>query len=169
MWPRVLRFLAALIAAAFAWHHLTPHYNRVLAAAASPLMKIDRRFEGARAEAVGRIIRVGGFVVPSADIPAGELTYNVILLTALFASNPRPLRRHNLAAFLISLAIVVALHVVAVLLSIESTYAVRMGTWSAERYGVVARYIWMYAEIFYRLVGMFGAVFLCWWTTKERA
>ena len=167
MWPRVLRFIAALIVAAFAWYHLTPLYDLALAAVASPLLKIDRRFAGAQVAATGRIIRVSRGV-PSADIPADELTYNIILLTALFASNRRPLRDRNVVAFLKSAALVVALHVVGVLLSIESTYSVRMAEWSAAHYGAFARTIWLYAEIFYRLVGMFGAVFLCWWISMER-
>ena len=167
MLPRVLRFVAALIVAAFAWYQLTPLYDRALAAVASPLLKIDRRFAGAQVAGVERIIRVSR-AVPSADIPAGELTYNIILLTALFASNRRPLRDKNVVAFLKSAGLVIVLHVAGVLLSIESTYAARMGEWSAAHYGTFARYVWVYAEIFYRLVGMFGAVFLCWWTSMER-
>jgi len=169
MWLRVLRFVAALIVAAWTWYNLTPLYDRALAAVASPLLKIDRRFEGAEVVAVDRMIRVGGFVVPYADIPADQLTYNVILLAALFASNRGPLRGRNVRAFLLSLAIVVVLHVAGVLLSVESTYSVRMGAWSAERYGTVARYLWLYSEIFYRLVGMFGVVVLCWWSSMDRS
>ena len=167
MWPRVLRFVAALAVAAIAWYNLTPLYDGLLAGVAAPLLKIDRRFRDAKLTAHDRIITVaskekrGG--LPGADIPADELTYNIILLTALFASNRRPLRDRNVAAFLKSVALVVALHVVGVLLSIESTYSVRMGAWSAEHYGTAARYVWSYAEIFYRLVGMFGVVFVCWW------
>ena len=168
MLPRVLRFAAALIVAAFAWYQLTPFYDGVLAAVASPLLKIDRRFAGARVAAVERILRVSGSV-PSADIPAGELTYNVILLTALFAANRRPLRDRNVAAFLKSAALVAALHVAGVLLSVESTYSVRLGDWSAAHYGTFARYVWLYAEIFYRLIGMFGVVFVCWWSTMDRS
>ena len=168
MLPRVLRFVAALIVAAVAWYQLTPLYDRALAAVASPLLKIDRRFAGAQVAAVDRIIRVSRGV-PSADIPAGELTYNVILLTALFASNRRPLRDRNVVAFFKSAGIVVALHVIGVLLSVESTYAAQMGEWSAGHYGAFARYVWVYSEIFYRLVGMFGVVFLCWWSTMDRS
>ena len=169
MWPRVLRFVAALIVATVAWYQLTPPYDRFLAAAVSPLLKIDGRFENTRVAASGRIVQVSGGIVPGADIPADQLTYNVILLTALFASNRRPLRRRNLVAFLISAALVVALHAIALLLSVESTYAVRFGAWSTDHYGTLERYVWLYAEVFYRLVGMFGAVFLCWWTTLERS
>ncbi len=164
MWPRVLRFGAALIVAAVAWYNLTPLYDHLLAAAAAPLLKIDPRFRQARLAASERIIKVTGGV-PAADIPADQLTYNVILLVALFASNRRPLRDRNVVALLFSMAILIVLHIVAVLLSVESTYAVRMGEWSTAHYGTGGSTFWLYAEIFYRLVGMFGVVFACWWVT----
>jgi hypothetical protein len=170
MWPRVLRFAATLVVAAVAWYNLTPFYDGFLAAVATPLMRIDPRFREARLTAHERIITVAArekrSPFPAADIPADQLTYNVILLAALFASNRRPLRDRNVVAYLKSLALVVVLHVVGVLLSVESTYAVRMGAWSSSHYGAAAYYLWLYAEIFYRLVGMFGLVFVCWWVTR---
>jgi len=48
-------------------------------------------------------------------------------------------------------------------LSIESGYAAHMGEYSETHYGRGAYFFWVYAELFYRLVGMFGAVFACWW------
>jgi hypothetical protein len=175
MWPRALRFVAAFILASVVWYSLTPLYDRFLAAAASPLVRLDRRFRDARVFAAERIISVRAkdkqSDLPPADIPADQLTYNVILLAALFASNRKPVSDRNVVGFLTSTAIVVVLHVVAVLLSVESTYAVRMNEWSAGHYGAAARTFWLYAEIFYRLVGMFGVVFACWWvgsaTTKR--
>lgn len=176
MWLRVLRFIVALVAAAVVWYHLTPFYDRFVAAAASPLIRIDRRFCDTRVFAADRIISVRAkekrSELPPADIPADQLTYNVILLAALFASNRKPVSDRNVVAFLTSTAIVVVFHVVAVLLSVESTYAVRMNEWSSAHYGTVARYFWLYAEIFYRLVGMFAVVFICWWmgsATMKRA
>lgn len=165
-----------MIAAAVVWYNLTPLYDRFLAAAASPLIRIDRRFRDTRVFAAERIISIRAketrSALPPADIPADQLTYNVILLWALFASNRKPVSDRNVVAFLSSTAIVVVLHILAVLLSVESTYAVRMNEWSAEHYGTVARYFWLYAEIFYRLVGMFGVAFACWWmgsATVKRA
>jgi hypothetical protein len=168
MWPRVLRFIVVLAVAAVVWYNLTPAYDGVIAGAAAPLLKIDPRFRAARLAADDRIIKVTGGV-PAADIPADQLTYNVILLAALFASNRRPLRDRNVVAFLVSNLIVVVLHVIAVLLSVESTYAVHMGPWSEAHYGAAGYYFWLYAEIFYRLVGMFGAVFVCWWISMNRS
>ena len=81
----VLLLLPALIAfvAAVVWYNLTPPYDRFIAAAATPLVKIDPRFRGAHLAAEERVIKVTGSV-PAANIPADQLTYNVILLAALF-------------------------------------------------------------------------------------
>ena len=168
MWPRVAWFVLAFAAAAALWYNLTPLYDGAIAAAATPLLKIDPRFRAAHLTATDRIIKVTGGI-PAADIPADQLTYNVILLVALFASNRRPLRDRNAVAFLASALIIAVLHVIAVVLSVESTYAARMGAWSDAHYGTVGYYLWLYAEIFYRLVGMFGVVFACWWASMNRS
>ena len=167
MWSRVLRFVLGFVGAAVAWYNLTPQYDRLLAAAVTPLVRFDSRLRSAELAATARIIQVTGDL-PAANIPADQLTYNVILLVALFASNRRPVDRRNAVGFLVASAIVVALHVLAVLLSVESTYAARMGTWSDAHYGAAGYYFWVYGEIFYRLVGMFGVVFVCWWATINR-
>jgi hypothetical protein len=170
MWPRVLRFVVALAVAAVVWYNLTTVYDGALAAVATPLLRIDPRFRDARLTAHDRVINVAARErhsdFPPADIPADQLTYNVILLAALFASNRRPFRDRNVVAFLKSLALLIVLHVAGVLLSVESTYAVRMGAWSGAHYGTGGYYLWLYAEIFYRLVGMFGVVFVCWWASS---
>ena len=97
MWPRVLRFVVALIVAAVLWYNLTPLYDAFIAAAATPLVKIDPRLRGAHLAAADRIIKVTGSV-PASNIPADQLTYYVILLVALFASNRKPLRDRNVVA-----------------------------------------------------------------------
>ena len=164
---RLARFLAALIVAAVVWLYLTPAYNQVLATAANGLLKLDRRFAEAHVIASDRLIKVVRATrlseFPAADIPADQLTFNIILLVALFASNRAPLRDRNVVAFLLSTIVVLALHPLAVVLSIEATYARRMGAWSEAHYNTFAAYAWSYGETFWRLIGMFGVVFICWW------
>jgi hypothetical protein len=93
----------------------------------------------------------------------------VILLVALFASNVRPWRDRNIIGFLVALVIVMLLHPFAALVSIESTYATRLGAWSESHYGNVAANFWLLAEMFWRLIGMFGVVFATWWVATTRA
>ncbi|MBV9496734.1 MAG: hypothetical protein JOZ54_20990, partial [Acidobacteria bacterium] len=103
---RVVGFLLGMIAGCFLWVTAAAPYNAFLAATSEPLLKIDGRFRGvAELVADGRSVRVAPHdttVLPPATMPADELTYNIIILLALFAANPRPWSGRNLRALAIS-------------------------------------------------------------------
>jgi hypothetical protein len=168
---RVVRAVVALALAAAGWSWLAAPYNTLLAHATQPLVRFDPRLSGAdvtaRSEAIAVDSPRGAF--PEVVVPASQLTYNVILLVALFASNIKPLRDRNVIGFFVSLAIVMLLHPLGTLISIESTYATRLGAWSEAHYGNFAANFWLLAEMFWRLVGMFGVVFAAWWVASTRA
>lgn len=165
MLRRALSFFVATAAALWLWSAFAPAYNRVLCAVAQPLLHIDRRFAGAVLVPLDRIVRVtSSTALPMAHIPADLLTYNVILLTALFASDQRLKPR----AYLISLGVLAVGHIFGLLISIESTYALRLGAWSEQHYSDFAGDLWLAAELFYRVVGMFGLAFACWWAASTR-
>jgi len=166
---RALRFIVGLVAGIAFWWKVTPLYNRLLSVVAEPLLHIDRRFAGAALLVLDRIVRVTSATdLPVAHVPADLLTYNVILLFALFATNDRPWRLTNLRAFAISMVVLAGVHVAGLLISIESTYALRLGDWSEAHYGSIAQNVWLMLELFYRIVGMFGAAFACWWAGSRR-
>lgn len=168
---RALRFIASFLAGIALWWKATPLYNRLLCAVAEQPLHIDRRFAGALLVALERTVRVTSATtdLPMAYIPADLLTYNIILLFALFAINDRPLRLPNLRALAISLVVLFAAHVAGLLISVESTYALRMGTWSSVHYSDFGQDVWLGLELFYRIVGMFGVAFACWWVARSRA
>lgn len=162
---RALKFLLGVVAGIFLWWDATPFYNRLLGAVAQPLLHLDPRFAGAVFEPMDRMLRVTSSTpLPVANIPADGLTYNIILLCALFATNDRPWHWKNLRAVAVSLAVLFLAHVSGLLISVESTYALRMAEWSTAHYGDFAKDIWLVLELFYRIVGMFGVAFACWWT-----
>jgi hypothetical protein len=163
---RVVGFVLGMIAGICLWVGAAEGYNVFLATTAQPLLKIDRRFREAELVADGRAIRVAPHdttALPPATLPADELTYNIIILFALFAANPQPWRARNLRNLAISLAPVALTHILTLLISIESTYANRLGNWSEAHYGSAAMNSWLMAELFMRVVGMFGVAFGCWW------
>ena len=167
---RIVRFVIGIVLGCVLWFQAAPAYNVPLAAAAGPLLRIDRRFAAAELVADQRAIRIAPrdtTALPPASIPADQLTYNIILLVALFASNPRPWQGRNLAAFGLSLIPVAIAHVLALLISIESTYAVRLGAWSDAHYGAFASNAWLAGELFVRVVGMFAIVFAGWWVGRR--
>jgi hypothetical protein len=162
---RALRLVAGLAIGVALWWSCGDAWNRALAVMARPLMKLDSRIAQTDLVAVGHTIVVQPLVasLPMATIPADQLTYNVILLVALFASNRAPFSDRNMKSFAIALAIVLLSHPIGLFVSIESTYAMQQGAWSDQHYGETAQRVWVNGEVFYRLIGMFGVVFAAWW------
>jgi len=160
---RTLRFLAGAAAGVLFWWYATPAYDDALSIAAQQILRVDKRLCGPHAEAVDRSVFVHPrlCVAPTATIPADQLTYNIILLAALFA-----MRGRSVGSFLLSCAIVAISHVLLLAVSIESTYATKNGAWSAQHYSTMEQSIWTSAEFFWRLAGMFAIVFACWWLTQ---
>lgn len=151
---RALRFVAGAAAGFLFWWYATPVYNDFIASAAVQILQIDKRLCGPRADVAGRSVFVQPrlCVAPHATIPADQLTYNIILLAALFAMGGR-----RLIAFVISCVVVVVTHILSLAVSIESTYA------RIANYSLAEQRFWVGAEFFWRLAGMFAIVFACWW------
>jgi hypothetical protein len=162
---RIVRLITGLFLGIALWLLCGDAWNRALAVMTQPLVKLDRRIADTSLVGVGHTIVVQPLVtsLPMATIPADQLTYNVILLVALFASNRAPFSDRNMKAFLVALAIVLLLHPLGLFISIESTYANQQGAWSDQHYGANAARLWVNIEVFYRLIGMFGVVFAAWW------
>ena len=169
MLSRVARFILGFVVATLAWMWLSPLLARGMAAATEPLLHIDARFRDAQLSASESMVSVdaphGTF--PQTKYPADQLTFNAILLVALFASNRRPWRDRNVLAFVLSLAVVLLLQPLALLVTIETYYA-NFTPWGATRYGPFATDFWLVLQMFWRLVGMFGVVFACWWVAPSR-
>ena len=164
MLRRLLKFAAGLAIGFAVWIALIPVYREVLARE-GVIVRIDRRYAD-----IEMITRGSSFFVRSATgsfppitLPADELTYNTILLFALFAMNEAPFSTRNVKRFLIALVIVLALHPFGLFISTEATYALRVRKWSEVHYGGLAGDVWGSLETFWRLVGMFGVVFAAWW------
>ncbi|MDQ6799378.1 MAG: hypothetical protein M3041_00910 [Acidobacteriota bacterium] len=160
---RALRCIAGAAAGFLFWWYATPIYNDAIGAAAVQILQMDKRLCGPRADVVDRnlFVRPRLCLVPTATIPADQLTYSVILLGALFAMGGR-----SVLAFIVSCLIVVTTHVLSFAVSIESTYANANGPWSEQHYSAIERQLWISTEFFWRLVGMFAIVFACWWIAQ---
>jgi len=165
---RALRFLAGLVVGVAIWWAATPAYNHLLAPATQLLLHADRRLAVAQLVPRERTVFVTSSTpMPTATMPADQISYNIILLLALFASNEQAWRLANVRALAIALVILFASHCVGLVISIESTYAVRQGAWSEQNYGEAAANFWLTAELVFRIVGMFGVVFASWWALSH--
>jgi hypothetical protein len=149
MLSRAARFIAGFVVATIVWLWISPLLARGMAATTQPLLHLDSRFRDAQLSASESMVSVdaphGTF--PQTKYPADQLTFNVILLVALFASNKRPW--------------------LALLVTIETYYA-DFTKWGEARYGTIAANVWLVLQMFWRLVGMFGVVFACWWVAPSR-
>lgn len=161
---KLVRFAAAFIAGMMLWWYATPHYNAFLARATEPLVRIDKRLRSADLTAVGRSIVVTG--LPTARIPADQLTYNVVLFVALFATIPALFRKRAMKMFAICIVILVITHIIALAVSVESTCATQLRDWSESRYADGEQDFWTAAEYVYRLAGMFAISFALWWVVS---
>lgn len=166
MLVRLLKFIAGLAVGFVVWSGMLPVYRELLAREGA-IVRIDRRY--ADIEMITRgsslFVRSATGVFPPITLPGDELTYNTILLFALFAMNDAPFSTRNLKHFLIALAIVLALHPLGLLISTEATYALRVPKWSEVHYSALAGDVWSALETFWRLIGMFGVVFAAWWAS----
>jgi hypothetical protein len=161
---RALRFLAGLALGVWMWWAVTPAYNYVLAPSTQVLLHADRRLADAVLLPQERKVFVTSATpLPTATMPADQLTYNIILLLALFASNERAWSLVNLRGLAIAIVILFVSHCVGLVISIESTYAIHQGAWSEQHYSEAAGNFWLTTELVFRIVGMFGVVFASWW------
>jgi hypothetical protein len=169
MLRNALRFAAGAALTTFLWIAAIPSYNSVLATAAEPLLWLDARVSGADVEEMGERIHARGGdrrpELPRVIIQADQLTYNVILFAGLYATNRNLFRHRAWRRLLIALAVLFATHILAVAVSLESTYATKLGDWSEKNYSDRWQDFWTAAEFAYRLAGMFGIAFACWWLT----
>ncbi len=131
------------------------------------MIRLFERPPATRLYAVGTRVVVDRADFPSSSdrpaLPADDLTFDVILLLALAATTKGLLRDRAMKGFVISLLVLFALHVVALVVAVESFYATQLGAWSTATYGAFARNVWATASHFWRLAGCFAAPFVLWW------
>lgn len=167
-WRTALKALAGFLVGLAAWIVLTPAYDRFVAAGAEMVM---RTFETPK---VTRLhLAEDKFVtVDRADfdprskrpaIPIHDLTFNIALLTALFAASKRPFSDRNIAGFLIALVLLSATHIFGAIAEVMAIYVGKLGMWSTVHYSDFERNVWGVLNHFYRLVLMYAFAFGLWW------
>jgi hypothetical protein len=167
LWPRLARGAAGFLLGLAFWWALSFPYARLLAFVSEPLIRIAERPPVTRVIADGTELTIDRADFPRASPRPGlllmDLTANFIVLTTLFAVNRRPLSDRNVAGLLLAASVLVAVHVAAVVVNVQSIYALRLGPWSDRNYGPVARNVWGAGAHFYSLIGAFGSSFALWW------
>lgn len=161
---------AFLLAIGFSFSFSAP-YERLLASSAEILLRAGERPPITRLSAHGGEILIDRSDIapgaPRPGLPAADIHFNLALLAALFAIDPRPWRTENVVAFLAGCAILFSLHLVALVFQVRSVYATGLGDWSAAHYGAFARNFWAGGFHFYQIAGRFAAPFAIWWLLRR--
>ncbi len=172
-WRLVLKGLAGFVAGVAVWALLTPMYDRVIAASAEKLM---RAFENPPVTQLRP--QEDNFVTVDREdfdrrstrrpaIPIRDLTFNIVLLTALFAASKRTFSDRNIGGFLLAAVCLALTHVLGTVAEVMSIYVAKLGMWSTVNYGALERNVWGVLNHFYRLVAMYAIAFALWWTFRD--
>lgn len=172
-WQTAASALAGFLLGLALWWGLSETYAGVLAKSASPLLRLteDPAVTLLRTDGKHIIVNRSDFPRTSArpGVPAHDLTFNIILLTTLFAANHRRFSNRNVAGFVGALFLLYLTHVLGVFVTVKSIYALQLGEWSRVHYGEISRNVWAGAAHFYRLVGLYAFAFAVWWLCSPDA
>lgn len=172
-WRQLLKGAAGFAIGLTIWLTLTPAYNRALALTARGMLAVIQREPAPEFRQKGREVLVIRPDVPARSsrpgIPLYDLTFNIVLLTTLFAVNRKTFSDVNVKGFLIAIAVLFVTHVLALTIWTRQLYVSWFGTLSANDYGDMSRLFWTRTVLFYRLVAQFAIPVLLWWLlSRER-
>ncbi|HUF17771.1 MAG TPA: hypothetical protein VMS12_06990 [Thermoanaerobaculia bacterium] len=166
-WQTAGKALAGFLLGLAVWWGMSPSYATLLAKSAEPVLRISEKPPVTRLRADGRNIIVNRTDFPRTSarpgVPAHDLTFNLILLTTLFAANRGTFSNRNVGGFALALILLYITHVFGVLAAIKSIYVLQLGEWSRVHYSDALRNFWSGAAHFYRLVGLYAFAFAIWW------
>ena len=171
-WRLAVRAVTGFLAGLALWVFLSPLYNRAIAAAAEKTLNLFERPPVTRL----RPAEDNYVTVDRRDfdprskrpgVPLHDLTFNVILLTALFAASRRPFSDRNIGGFLAASAALALTHVLGLVTEVMSIYVAKLGIWSTVHYSSFERNLWGVANHFYRLVLMYAIAFALWWVFRD--
>jgi hypothetical protein len=170
-WRTALKALAGFAAGLAIYVALTPLYDRGIAALAQ---KTLNAFESPDVTRLSRAAD-GNITVDRRDfdpkskrpgMPLRDLTFNFVLLTALFAASKQTFSDRNIGGFLVAALILSITHVLGAVTEVMSIYVAKLGMWSTVNYSDFERNVWGVASHFYRLVFMYAIAFALWWVFR---
>jgi len=162
---RILRGVIGFALGLGLWVALTPGYNGLLSRAAQTTVRMFESPDITSLRLKGREVLVyardAGPRANRPGIPLYDLTFNVVLLTTLFATNRRWFETRNVVGFILSLLLLMSSHLFALIAYVEDVYG--SGLAGPRQVSAAARSFWSNAVYFYRLVGQFAIPLILWW------
>lgn len=171
-WRIALKALAGFAVGVALWVALSPLYDRAIGASAEAVMRVfeNPKVTRLRPAADGYMTVDRGDFDPRSKRPAiaiRDLTFNFVLMTALFAASRRVFTDRNIGGFLAACAGLAVTHIVATIVEVMSIYVGKLGPWSRVHYSDLERNAWGVANHSYRLVLMYAIAFALWWVFRD--
>ena len=170
-WRVALKALGGFVVGLVLWALLSPLYDRVIASGAETIMRLFERPPVTRLRpAADNYVTVDrSDFDPRSKRPAiaiRDLTFNFLLLTALFAASKRTFSDRNIGGFVVATVVLALTHILGTIAEVMAIYVGKLGPWSRATYGDVARNFWSVANHSYRLVLMYAIAFALWWAFR---
>jgi hypothetical protein len=171
-WRLALKGFAGFLVGLAVWVLLSPLYDRFVSASAEKLL---RAFEKPPVTLL-RPADDNYVTVDRTDfdrrskrpaISVRDLTFNIILMVALFAASKRVFSDRNMAGFVAAALLLALTHIVGTVIEVMSIYVAKLGMWSTVHYTALDRNVWGVLNHFYRLVFMYAIAFALWWVFRD--
>lgn len=171
-WRVALRAIAGFVAGVALWALLSPLYDRAIGAGAQAVIRATENPKVTRL----RLAEDNFTTVDRSDfdprskrpgIGIRDLTFNVVLLFALFAASARPFSDRNIGGFLVACAALALTHILAVVIEVKSIYVAKLGMWSTVNHSDLERNVWGVLNHSYRLVLMYAIAFALWFLLRD--
>jgi hypothetical protein len=173
-WRLAVKGFAGFLVGLAIWVLLSPLYDRFISASAE---KVLRAFEKPPVTQL-RPAEDKYVTVDRTDfdrrskrpaISVRDLTFNIVLLVALFAGARRVFSDRNIAGFLGALLVLALTHILGTVAEVMSIYVAKLGMWSTVHYTDFDRNFWGVINHFYRLLFMYAIAFALWWIFRDPA
>ena len=97
-----------------------------------------------------------------ASVSMTEVTFNTIVLLALYLALPRPFSRRQAERLFMGWCVLCLSQSINLLFHVKTLYAMGLGEWSQQHYSDIARNIFGFGRYFTDLPGRFSFPFLIW-------
>ena len=170
-WRIVLKAFLGFLAGLLLWSLLSPLYNRGLAELAERALRLGERPSVTRLDPDGNYVTINRSDFDPRSkrpgLPLHDLTFNFILMTALFAASRQIFTDRNVGGFVAASFVLMLTHVFALIAAVMKVYVSQLGLWSTVHYSAVARNGWSVTNHAYRVVLMYAIAFALWWIFRD--
>jgi hypothetical protein len=171
-WRLAVKGLAGFLVGLAIWVFLSPLYDRFIAASAEKVLRVFEKPPVTRLQpAADNYVTVDRTDFDRRSkrpaISIRDLTFNIVLLVALFAASKRMFSDRNMAGFAGAVVLLALTHVLGTVAEVMSIYVAKLGPWSTVHYTAFDRNLWGVLNHFYRLLFMYAIAFALWWVLRD--